>query len=50
MNPRVGHGKHSSTSKVFKDEIPRDRIPKSTGDNRFTEKMIPGYAGLLFNK
>uniref|UniRef100_A0A5K3FQ40 Hva1_TUDOR domain-containing protein n=1 Tax=Mesocestoides corti TaxID=53468 RepID=A0A5K3FQ40_MESCO len=34
VNPRIGSGKISATPKVFKDEIPRDRIPISNADNR----------------
>ncbi|CDS35881.1 conserved hypothetical protein [Echinococcus multilocularis] len=45
VTPRVGDGKISATKKVFKDEIPRDRIPVSTGDNRYVKSTIPGYSG-----
>ncbi|VDL95914.1 unnamed protein product [Schistocephalus solidus] len=45
LTPRIGDDKISKTPKVFKDEIPRDKIPKATGENKYMDTMIPGYTG-----
>ena len=47
VTPRIGDELEAKCRKVFKDEIPRDRIPIPTGDNRYTQNTIPGYSGKL---
>lgn len=45
VKPRIGDGLSSATTEVFKDEVPRDRIPIQAGDNRLILRAIPGYTG-----
>lgn len=39
-------GGHSSLrADLFKDEFPKKKLPLSTGYNKYTENMVPGYSG-----
>ncbi|CAH8493108.1 unnamed protein product [Heterobilharzia americana] len=43
--PVISNDKTGAIQSNFSDQVSRKMLPKPTGDNKYTEGMIPGYSG-----